>query len=594
MKSNSLIKTTAIFLAVILIAPPIFFVMPQHAQAFLGIGDITFDPTNFVKNTITALASKTTSLASLAEKINTYVLQPAAYLESGNLLKAMTAGIVDFVNKGNAGSPMYVQNLMGNTQMVGDSQAIAFFAQFGNLHSPFASSINRSLRNNYLQNTSLSGFWNANQCTLYKSSSNQYAFLAGDWSKGGAGAWFALTTQDQNNPYTLYQKSQAQLNSLVANAVSSRLSELDWGQGFLSWCGKGTAATETAGNVVDAGDPCINADGTSGVIKTPGSVIAASLNKALGSNQDKLAQTGSVANDVNKIFHNAVTIAQTVQFAQQVLGGLNSGGLFGVSETSPATGGRRIIDSFSDSEDFMGTNSSTVGQDSFTATSSIPDLIADMTTRIVKYQTAWDTINSAAIKTKNKIIELQNYCNQQISLVENSQKYDLTVNEDGDSEDAFVVRWLNNQAKQIAISTDQTLNSTLTQIFEQIEEASTTIATANDMVLKIQNELDEANATSTPDITRLTIDVQTLQTMSPTQDEVVRARQDSYPYSAAGAALEGSAAISGSSLMDTLNSLYNNAHKLINSNISVSDGSGSSYKSSCNLDYQLAKIFYKR
>ena len=56
------------------------------------------------------------------------------------------------------------------------------------------------------------------------------AYLNGNWSQGGVGAWFALTTQIQNNPYTKYQSSQSQLSTIVGEgggAIPARLAELD-------------------------------------------------------------------------------------------------------------------------------------------------------------------------------------------------------------------------------------------------------------------------------------------------------------------------------------------------------------------------------
>ena len=250
MKQHSLNIVLAIFLIITLIVPPVFFVAQQKTYAADAVTEVGPQLYNTLKTSIetTISAAKLTLLTAynLAEAsaetalyVNTYVLQPLAFVMSGNLLKLITASVIDFVigKTNGTGAPQFVQNLQGNLQTVGDTQALAFFAQFGrNSNSPFASAITSSLRTNYLQNTSSAGFWDANKCTLSASSPNIDDYLKGDWSQGGTDAWFALTTQDQNNPYTLYQRSQNQLASVVTSATAARLAELNWGQGFLSWC----------------------------------------------------------------------------------------------------------------------------------------------------------------------------------------------------------------------------------------------------------------------------------------------------------------------------------------------------------------------
>src|SRR3989344_8405212 len=110
----------------------------------------------------------------------------------------ITAGVIAFViGKANGtGVPQFVVDVQRSLQTVGDSRALAFFDQYGrNSNSPFAASITSSLRNSYLQKTSLAGFWAANMNTLARFSPDVNAYLAGNWSQGGVAAWFALTTQ---------------------------------------------------------------------------------------------------------------------------------------------------------------------------------------------------------------------------------------------------------------------------------------------------------------------------------------------------------------------------------------------------------------
>src|SRR3989344_3024319 len=85
---------------------------------------------------------------------------------------------------------------------------------------------------------------------------------------------------------------------------------------------------------INPGDPCTNtADGTPGTIKTPGSVIVATLNKALGSQTDSILRMGNVGPQITSVLRDIGTIMSTVNFATELLGG-SSGGPFGVGQSS--------------------------------------------------------------------------------------------------------------------------------------------------------------------------------------------------------------------------------------------------------------------
>ncbi|MEK7643174.1 MAG: hypothetical protein AAB372_01885, partial [Patescibacteria group bacterium] len=134
MKSHAFTKTLAVLLATILITPSAFFIAPQRAHAIPVV-----DAGNLVQNTITAIQTTLTSVSSftqqaalIALQINAYVLQPLAFVLSGNLLKAMTAGTIAFViGKANGtGIPQFVADIQVSLQTVSDLQALSFFDQY--------------------------------------------------------------------------------------------------------------------------------------------------------------------------------------------------------------------------------------------------------------------------------------------------------------------------------------------------------------------------------------------------------------------------------------------------------------------------------
>jgi hypothetical protein len=504
-----------------------------------------------IKNSITAVATVTSAAANTAMQINDYVLQPLAFAVSGDLLRAITSGVIAFViGKANStGLPQFITDLQASMQTVGDSQALAFFTQWErNSKSPFASSIASSLRANYLQNTSMAGFWAANMDTLSRSSKDANRFLAGDWSQGGAGAWFALTTQDQNNPYALYRRAQGQLGSLVSSAQTTRTTELNWGQGMMSWCGGDTGASNVSllAKGVSSGDPCTNADGTPGTIRTPGSVILASLNKALGADQDQVARLGNVGPEINGILRNIATVAQTVQFGSQLLGGSGSGGLFGVGQSSGANQTSRLAQ-YQSASGSMGVTGSQVIQNSSTYLPSS----ADMSSRLAEYQTSWDTIRVATSAASDGVIALAGYCTDQAKAAQDLMEGRYA----GDPYAIEILDQFITTASSTRVSAHVALSSQVASAFDQIAKADAIRAAAAAMVERVK---DEANNTNTnPDA--YTADVQALQTMAPTAGDAGNALQDAQAFGSAAANPAGSLTVSGGSLIDRMNLITQNA-----------------------------------
>ncbi|MDO8231783.1 MAG: hypothetical protein Q7T37_01075 [bacterium] len=262
MKSCFFYKTVALLLVSVLIVPSALFITPSHAHAqVLGTGTLptivvgetsttalkrTLESTiTAIKTSISAIADVTASAAIVALQIDAYVLQPLAFVLSGNLLKIITQGVINFViGKANGtGAPQFVADIQASLQLISDQQTLSYLdAYMRSSQSPYAGSIVSALRKDYLNKTSLAGFWAQNMDTLRRTSPNPYGYLRGNWLMGGVTTWFALTTQQQNNPYWLIQSSQSALASLigpsVGGATGSRVLDIRNGQGFVSWCGE--------------------------------------------------------------------------------------------------------------------------------------------------------------------------------------------------------------------------------------------------------------------------------------------------------------------------------------------------------------------
>ena len=587
MKQHDFKKALAVFLTIILIAPSAFFIAPQKAHAEWS------DFMNFVPNLLSAVTSvmtiintikgvvqmvqtatsgSQTAAATKSQQINSSVTQAIAYNLSAKLLKSMTASSVAFVSgkTNGTGKPQFVTNLRGNLQSAGDVEALAFFAQLKKSNSPFASSITASLSNNYMQNTSTAGFFAANQCTLSKSSPNVNKFLAGDWSQGGVGAWLALTTQDQNNPYTLYQASQNELAAVVASEQSSQLAMLNWGQGYLSWCGKKTSNSSSV-------DPCTNKDGTPGTIQTPGSTIKASLDTALSTDQYKLTNTGSPGSEINSVLSNITSVMNTAGLGAGILGG---SGLAGIGNTSASS--RDSSFSQYQNSGFLGVNSSTIYKNAASLPSSGSDLLA----QVSQYESAWKTIGTAAKTASTSVIALRDYCTAQSIAAQNLLSGASSGNE---YDSATLTPFISASAAQAAAA-QTALDTEIAPVFAQMASSTAIIAAARAMVQRVQDELNSSTINTG---NTYAADLQTLQVMPPTSADVANAQVAAQSYAGFSeqvttASPAGSLTVSstgGSSLVDEMNLISTNANAL-KASCTIPTGSSGSSGTSQNCTWQ--------
>lgn len=279
-------RAFALVACAILVAPAAFmaYAPPAHAipaevtsdTSVTSLSQLAKQAFSAVKNAITSVASVTSAAKETALVIEKYVLQPLAYITSGNLLKKITSSILGFVGGRNSlGKPLYIQDLRGYIGNTGDVEAYTFLNQYqSNSNSIFAGAITSSLRAGYLSGSNLTGFLAANRSTLGNYSSNPSGYVAGNWSQGGWAAWFGLTTQDQNNPYTDYFLVSDQLERQRQTAEAAKLAQANQNQGFLSWCGANGGAP--AATTYDAnGKPITTVSPNSSSVSCPTDTVNA-------------------------------------------------------------------------------------------------------------------------------------------------------------------------------------------------------------------------------------------------------------------------------------------------------------------------------
>jgi hypothetical protein len=215
-------------------------------------------------------------------------------------------------------------------------------------------------------------------------------------------------------------------------------------------------------------------------------------------------------------------VLQTVQFASQILGGPGSGGLFGVDAPS-SSGGSSRLSQFSNTPGYLGATQTSV----FQSAASSPTSGSDMTARVATYQSSWSSIQSAAKSAESTLADTAKFCR--------------SSGLPGSVEQAT--------AMENAIATE------IVPIYTRVATASTTVAAALFMVQKVQSEF---NSSTAPGST-YSSDLQTLQLMAPTQNDVANAAQLSQVAQSAIATPAGSFTVTGTSLVDQMNLLSTNA-----------------------------------
>jgi hypothetical protein len=187
------------------------------------------------------------------------------YTIAKTAINVVTESIVNWINRGFDGNPAFVDDFGGFLREVADRETAHFIEGISLelLCSPWRSNIRVAL-------SVPTGFREEVACTLSDIVANMDDFVKGDFSQGGWGGWFQLTTRPNNNPYSLYISSASELDSRIARQQGIDTAQLNWGDGFFS---KQECEELPAG--VSGPTRCKTV--------TPGSVIEDQLTHVLGS-----------------------------------------------------------------------------------------------------------------------------------------------------------------------------------------------------------------------------------------------------------------------------------------------------------------------
>ncbi|MEK7639180.1 MAG: hypothetical protein AAB388_03405 [Patescibacteria group bacterium] len=286
---------------------------PYNHIETVEAGAVVYDPTNFVQNTATAVATTAMSVIQGSLWLKESVLDGIAWVIAKGLINTMVGSLVNWINSGFQGSPAFVQDLRGYLLAQADVAAGRYIQSLGKVGSficsPFALDVQIAVSLQYDLDR-LDQPISSAACTLSGVVNNIQAFTQGNFSAGGWDQWFQMVNQPSS--YTPFGQIQAGIDGMrseVANTRNEKNQILDQGDGFFS------------------GEVCFNVTTPTGpqqkcIIAKPGKMIQ----EALSFNLDSGRQSLVAADEFNEILAALLTqLANTAITGASGLLGLSGG-----------------------------------------------------------------------------------------------------------------------------------------------------------------------------------------------------------------------------------------------------------------------------
>lgn len=336
-------RLIASLLLVTIFAAPLSLSFPQKAEAATAATGVLV--TDIAVGLSTADIAATETEESFVEQ----VLKGIAWAAAKAVVNSITQSIVNWINSGFQGSPAFATDLNRNLLDLQDAVTNAFLADlFTNvgkgdmINSEFAERIGQTIATSYYIYTSGERLAYRLRSNIQNYSQNPDLFRQGNFSQGGWQAWHQSNVVCGNNVYCFQFAARDEHAVRLMSEVDQRVTELEWGRGFLSWrgdCDKYAGGTQTnpeTGEATPLGTSATETACLHHKILTPGSTIEDYLVEQLSSGIRQLELADSI---------NEIVGALVGQLVQRVFG---QGGLLGTSD-SPSGGGRSFISQLGDS-----------------------------------------------------------------------------------------------------------------------------------------------------------------------------------------------------------------------------------------------------
>lgn len=219
---------TYVAIAIVIFVCMTVLVPIQKAHAILGIGDVVFDPGNFVINVLTQAAEYVVKTLTDAIALKEYVLDTFAYIAVHTILRAMTNQILGWIKGTDAD---FVQNLEDEFTRSADAEAGALLNQLtglnlcGNIGAFLKLSIGAPSQKTFRQRMT---------CTATQAVSNIEGFYR-NFTQGGWNAFLKIALEPQNNAYGAFMLTMNEQAQRVDNKQISLQQRLVEGSGFLGF-----------------------------------------------------------------------------------------------------------------------------------------------------------------------------------------------------------------------------------------------------------------------------------------------------------------------------------------------------------------------
>lgn len=400
-------------------------------------------------------------------------------------LQTMTKSMVNWINSGFNGSPAFVTDLQAHLQGVGDVVAGALLNQIASsagLKSPFQSQLVGALTTAYFLSTADSVTARVGNYNLNQYSSNDAAFLRGNFAEGGWTAWYHAITNPQNNPFGAEIVLEDDLHMKVTEAQGNAQIQLNWGQGFLSWCGDKDPEPTANGQIETinvTGQTCLDKDGKPGTIKTPGSVIQSQINQTLGLTGNTLV----TADEFNEVIGALMS-----QLTSQVLGA----GLSAIGGTS--SGGNGYLDQATNPSQI--TSATQASNSNALTLSSVQSSLA----AAEQYQTDWKTIGDEAKLADANVNTLNVACVVALSTLSDIEKKASSESARADAAVTALTKIESDASNAAAAADTGTANtSALTNVNTELQQflASDAMPSATDITYAHAQAADNSSDLST-------------------------------------------------------------------------------------------------
>jgi len=288
---------------------PVYTIKPEEADASGPLTGGATEWTQLANNSIlgvSATANTATAANMTSILFKETVLDGIAWAIAKETVSSMTRSLINWVNSGFQGDPMFVTDLRQHLTTVLDNMAGDYIANVVGdfVCSPFALDVQVALTLNYANaRNNVPNTPDAALCSLTDITENIEGFLSG--TINNMDDLITVINNPQNTPLGAYFEAEARLNVALQNAAGQEIKLLEFGDGFLSQ------------------QQCYE-DGRCEVV-TPGQVISEALTFQLQTGTQSLIEADEI-NELIGALMNQLVLAVT----------RGAGGLLGLS--TPASG----------------------------------------------------------------------------------------------------------------------------------------------------------------------------------------------------------------------------------------------------------------